>query len=201
VDEFKFAIYDSRIEALKGSKGPLKKIINEVFEITSNFKYSNTIEVQVYGLKLVGKAIKYSSLVRPLTKDQESTLKNTLEKVIKSYELSPEEVSELIKNLHCGYIYIYPETIKRYRLAVEYKKALKDTATDLHVSASSLSITYYCDSNILALPTNIQFKGTEATDAEKAKIPAELKKIEEAINELTQIKEQLNEYINSADVE
>lgn len=206
MDEFKFQIYLSNIERLKGTKGPLKKIITELFTEYLSTSYFDTEQAAAKAnvIQLIFTAGSYSTLSNPFTKAQTAVLYDYTDKIIRNYSLTPEELYSVLE-FYClndkPTITIYPSKVPQYVIALRYKQALEGTALTLSVLDYSLKLTESLSlDRIIRIQAHMQH-GTKAPEVAKSRIQEDLISLDAAIAQAQILRKDLHEYINTTDVE
>ena len=205
MDEFKFQIYLSNIERLKGTKGPLKKIINELFSkyLSAEYFTSEQALSSKNVVQLIFTAEHYSKLERPFTKAQALKLYDYVNKIIQAYSLSPNELNNLIEFfcLERNIVTLYPTKVDQYIMALRYKEALTNNEVAIHPTNYSLKVVNErALERSIAVHTHKHHK-TKLEEYSLSKQKEDLKAIEAAIDQLQILHKDLHEHINSTDVE
>ena len=125
MDRFQYEIYNKQIESLKDTKKPLKDIINKLFK--DNFylrKVSlDTINSDMFVIILILKAVKFSALVYPLTKEQQEDLEYGFRQTIFTGILTNEQILKLFEYSSFS-VNVFPDTLAKYRIYKGYEKIL-----------------------------------------------------------------------------
>ena len=198
MDKFQYEIYNKQIESLKDTKKPLKDIINKLFK--DNFylrKISlDTINSDMFVIILILKAVKFSSLVHPLTKEQQNDLEYGFRNIISTGTLTDEQILELFEYSPFS-INLFPETLAEYRIYKGYEKVLNkiDKQNSIYVGRAPFNMFSKCSMHTILTPIDAEFYEPDPIDTEKAKQNITI--LEQSIADLTELKDKLHEYIST----
>ena len=198
MDKFQYEIYDKQIESLKNTKKPLKDIINKLFKGSHNFcKVSlDTVNSDMFAIILILKAVKFSSLVHPLTKEQQEDLEYGFRHTISTGTLTNEQILELFEYSPFN-VNVFPETLAEYRIYKEYEKVLNkiDKQNSIYVGRAPFNMFSGCSMHRILAPIDAEFFKPEQINTKLAK--KDIAALEQSIIDLIELKDKLYEYINT----
>jgi len=198
MNKFQYEIYNKQIESLKGTKKPLKDIINKLFVESRNFfkSTSYTTEEYAFFITLVLKAVEFSSLYSPLTEEQRSNLEYGFRNIVADGSLTKEQIILLFK-YSTFTVNLYPSTLAEYRTFMNYKKELSIINKDNNMFIGKNSIDMFHGTNITRVlaPIDAEFYKPQFIDCFNAK--QDIAALEQSIADLTELKDKLNEYIST----
>lgn len=99
LDEFKYQVYRAKLESIKGTKAPIKRIITELFDIHPYLcTGSQTItESNLYAFRLINMAVNYSSAKQVLTKDQLSTYRTSCQNLLMNSTVTVDTIHTIFE--------------------------------------------------------------------------------------------------------
>jgi len=198
MDKFQYEIYDKQIESLKDTKKPLKDIINKLFKDSYNFRIVslNTVNSDMFTIILILKAVKFSSLVHPLTKEQQKDLDYGFKYTISTGTLTNEQILKLFEYSPFS-IRLLPETLAKYRIYKGYEKILNKIhkQNSIYVGKTPFNMFLGCSMRRILTPVDAEFYEPEQINTEKAK--QDITVLEQSIADLTELKDKLHEYIST----
>lgn len=206
MDDFKFQIYSSNIERLKGTKAPLKRIINELFSEylpPEGFAKEKDLSISKV-IHIILKAAHFSTLAYPFTRAQEEKLRTLIEQIIRGYTLTPEELTWAFEffSLKETYYTVYPFNAEQMITAFRYKEALSKLSIELRVYNYSLKLSPpESIERALNVRAHLEHGVDLSKDCTVKQLKLDMEELEEAATQIKILQKDIHEYINSADVE
>jgi len=198
MNKFQYEIYDKQIESLKGTKKPLKDIINKLFKDNFyNRKISlDTINSDIFVITLILKAVKFSSLVYPFTKEQQYNLEYNFQNIVSTGILTNAQILKLFEYSLFS-VNLFPETLAEYRIYKGYEKVLSktDKQNSIYVGKAPFNVFSECSMHRILAPIDAEFFKPKQIDTKLAK--KDITILEQSIIDLIELKDKLNEYIST----